>query len=102
MKRVLLALAASVVLTGAAAPAVAQERYVRLDGWIQWIAADKMMLVLDGGPGVPIDLTRVPQDEYRTLAQRDRVAVIGVVSADNRRVFATSVISARGSGYQSP
>jgi hypothetical protein len=85
------AVAASLVLAGALAPAVAQGRYLRLDGSVQWIAADKMQLILDGGASVAIDLTQVPQDQYRTLRARDRVSVIGVASADNRRVLATSV-----------
>jgi hypothetical protein len=39
-------------------------RYVRLTGWVQWIAGEKVMLVLDNGSGgVPVDLTHVPLDE---------------------------------------
>jgi hypothetical protein len=96
------AVAASLLLAGTLAPAVAQGRYVRLDGSVQWIAADKMQLILDGGASVAIDLTRVPQDQYRTLRERDRVSVIGVVSADNRRVLATSVSPGDTWGGQAP
>ena len=74
------------------APAMAQPHYVRLAGWVQWIAGEKLMLVLNNESGsVPVDLTRVPLDEYRTLAQRDQVIVIGVVSEDNRGIAGTSV-----------
>jgi len=51
------------------------------------------MLVLDNGSGVvPVDLARVPLDQYRTLTQRDQVVVTGVVSEDNRGVFGSSII----------
>lgn len=102
MKRAVAAVAASLVLAGALAPAVAQGRYVRLDGSVQWVAADKMQLILDNGASVAIDLTQVPQDQYRTLRARDRVSVIGVVSADNRRVLATSVSPGDTWGGQAP
>jgi len=90
-----------VFLAGAVAPAMAQGRQVRLDGLVQWIAGDKMMLILDSGPSVAIELAQVPQDQYRALTQRDRVAVMGTVSADNRRVYATAVIRDT-SNIQSP
>ena len=75
------------------APALAQPRYVRLTGWVQWIAGEKLMLALDDGSGVvPVDVTRVPLDEYRTLSGHDQVMVTGVVSEDNRGVFGVSII----------
>ena len=67
-----------------------------MTGWVQWIAANKLMLVLDSGLGVPVDLTRVPLDQYQTLSQRDQVEVIGVVSDDNREVIGASVIRVPG------
>jgi hypothetical protein len=51
---------------------------------------------------VAIDITQIPLDQYRTLRQRDRVTVTGVVSDDNRRVNATSIIPGGGGGVQSP
>jgi hypothetical protein len=102
VKRLLVLCTVSFILVGALAPTGAQGRYVRLDGWVQWIAADKMVLVLDGGPSVAIDITQIPLDQYRTLRQRDRVTVTGVVSDDNRRVNATSIIPGGGGGVQSP
>jgi hypothetical protein len=94
-------LLAGLVLTATLSPAAAQERPVRLDGLVQWIAADKLMLILDSGPSVAIDLSRTPLEQYRGLTQRDRVIVLGVVSSDNRRVFALSIIG-RGSYGESP
>ena len=39
----------SLALAGALAPALAQGRYLRLDGWVQWVASDRMQLILDSG-----------------------------------------------------
>ena len=85
-------IAAVLALLWAASPAWAQGRFVRLDGFVQWIAGDRMMLILDSGPSVAIELTQVPQDQYRALAQRDRVTVEGIVSPDNRRVYARTIL----------
>jgi len=87
------ALAASIVLALAYTPALAQTRYVRVTGWIQWIAGERLVLALDDGSGVvPVDLTRVPLDEYRTLGGRDQVMVTGVPSDDNRAVLGLSIV----------
>ena len=88
----MLRLLAGFIVALAFAPALAQPHYIRLTGWVQWIAGEKLMLVLDDGSGiVPVDLARVPLDEYRTLSQRDQVMVTGVVSEDNRGVFGASI-----------
>jgi hypothetical protein len=44
----------------------------------------------------------VPQDQYRGLTQRDRVAVIATVSSDNRQVFGVSITRVDAFGYQAP
>ena len=96
-KRCLVAVVASIVLFGAVAPGAAQERVVRLQGRVQWIAGEKMMLIPDtGGLPIEIDIKQVPQDDYRTLTEGDPVAVIGVVSPDGRKLIATSVQPAGG------
>jgi len=41
---------------------------------------------------VCIDLGGVPQDEYEGLGVRDRVAVIGTLSDDGRRIMGTTVM----------
>jgi hypothetical protein len=102
MKPAGLTVAILLALAGVLAPAAAQAQYLQVEGWVQWIAADKMQLVLDNGLSLAIDLTRVPQGQYRTLSQRDRVAVVGVVSSDNRRLIASSVTLSQSWGSQSP
>ena len=96
-------LVAGLIVALAFAPVLAQPHYVRLTGWVQWIAGEKLMLVLDNGSGVvPVDLARVPLDEYRTLTQRDQVMVTGVVSEDNRGVFGSSIIRLPDWGFWEP
>jgi len=90
MRHLLLGLVAALVVAVALGPAAAQP-YLRVDGWVQWIAADKMVIVTDSGPSVAVDLSRAPLEDYRTLRQRERVAVIGVPSSDGRRLVATSI-----------
>ena len=83
-----LVLSSSVGLT----PVVAQERIVRVDGLVQWIGGDQMIVQADKGPSVGVDLTSVPQDEYAGIGVRDRVAVIGMVSPDGRKVIGTTIV----------
>lgn len=77
--------------------AAAQGQDVVLLGRVQWIAAQKMMLLPQSGSvPVNIDLNQVRLDQYALLAQGNRVAVDGVVSHDGRRVIATSVVLLAG------
>ena len=77
---------------GAVAPAVAQDQVVRIDGLVQWIGGQQMVVQADRGPSVGIDLAGVPQNEYAGLGVRDRVAVIGTLSDDGRRIMGTTVV----------
>jgi len=83
--------ALALILPGAVSPAVADEQLVRVDGLVQWIGGGQMIVQADTGASVGVDLTSVPQDEYAGLGVRDRVAVIGMVSPDGRRVIGTSI-----------
>ena len=96
-KRCLVAVVVSLVLVAAVAPGAAQGQFVRLQGRVQWIAGEKMMLIPDtGAPPIEVDIKQVPLDDYRTLTEGDPVVVSGVVSPDGRKVIATSVQSAGG------
>ena len=75
-----------------APPAAADEQVVRVDGLVQWIGGGQLIVQSDNGVSVGVDLTSVPQDEYAGLGVRDRVAVIGMVSPDGRRVIGTSIL----------
>jgi hypothetical protein len=87
----ILALAPSLVGTITPA-AAAQEQVVRIDGRVQWIGGQQMIVQADAGPSVGVDLTSVRQDEYAGLNVRDRVAVIGMVSPDGRHVIGMSIM----------
>lgn len=78
------------------------QAYVELDGRVQWISGQKLMLLRNGGGGVDVDITQVPLDQYRMLSQGDPVVVLGTVSRDNRRVFASAVLRGNRAGDQSP
>jgi hypothetical protein len=104
MKPVALVVAVLVALVCVVAPGVGQAQYMQVEGWVQWVAADRMQLVLDNGLSISVDLTRVPQSQYQGLGpgQRDRVMVVGVIAPDNRRFIASSVTRTSPWGYQSP
>jgi hypothetical protein len=104
VKRAAIVLVALSLLLAAGhrAPAAAQGRYMRLDGIVQWIASNKMQLILDSGPSVSIDLTQVPQEQYRGLSQRDRVGVIATLSSDGRQILGLSITRVDPFGYEAP
>jgi hypothetical protein len=97
----ILAMLACILLTS---PAPAQGQRLEVEGWVQWVSAQRLQLVLDNGLSISVDLTRVPQDQYQGLSagMRDRVFVTGVISPDNRRLIASSVTRVPGSAYQAP
>jgi hypothetical protein len=95
MKTFVLAVAVSILMGMLLEPAAAQEHYVFLHGRVQWIAAQKMMLLAEAsGLPVAVDLIQVPLEQYAVLTQGNWVAVNGIVSDDGRRVIATSVMPA--------
>jgi hypothetical protein len=67
----------SLGIPSAAATADAQRKNVRLDGRVQWIAGQTLVLMLDGGGRVNVDRTGGPLDSHTTLRERDRVLVEG-------------------------
>jgi hypothetical protein len=96
-KRCLVAVVVALVLFGAVAPGAAQDKVVSVQGRVQWIAAEKMMMIPDNGAlPVEVDIKQVPQDDYRTLGEGDPVVVSGVVSPDGRKLIAMSIQRAGG------
>ena len=70
----------------------AQGQEVRLDGRVQWIAGQLMVVQLDSGGSVSVDLTGVPQDQYSVLRRGDRVVIGGALTDLSPRFMATSVV----------
>jgi hypothetical protein len=105
-KGLLAAALAAVVMLGVVGSAYSQERYLRLEGHVQWIGGKTMMLATntDGMDSyvpralwsVRVDLREVPQDEYDTLTQGDFVIVTGVL-VDDSWLAGTSIERALGS-----
>ena len=69
----------------------AQDRPVRVEGRVQWVAGQAVQIQVDNGPSVNVDLGSVPLAEYAALRPRERVVVAGVLSSDGRRVIAGSI-----------
>lgn len=106
------------VAVAAATLARAQEQ-VRIDGTVQWLTGQTLTLQSDTPgptgyvivgqtlvpvqgphPMVSVDVSALPQSEYAFMRPGERVAVIGTLTSDGRRLTATSII--RGSGTQAP
>jgi hypothetical protein len=103
MRHTLIALLASMVLLGTAAPSAAQGPHVLLEGRVQWIAGQTMMLIpASGSIPVRIDLGAVPLDQYATLREGDRVVLSGVVSSDGRWLVGDFVMPTGESEIQAP
>lgn len=100
MKRLLVALGVAAALLGPAGAARGQ--WMRLEGRVQWIAGEKMMLLPYGGLPVNVDLGQVPLSQYATLTQGSAIVVIGVVSSDGRRLIATGIGPGGGWSGESP
>ncbi len=99
----LVSFVAFLLLLGSLAPTVDAAPPVRLDGRVQWIAGEKMVLIPDSGRvPVTVDLTRVPVDQYVALKQGDGVVVEGILSNDGRSVMGTAVMAAGGWGERVP
>ena len=105
-KGLLAAALAAVVMLGVVGSAYSQERYLRLEGHVQWIGGQTMILATntDGMNSyvpqvlwsVRVDLREVPQSEYDTLTQGDFVIVTGVL-VDDSWLAGTSIERALGS-----
>ncbi len=95
----LIVVVVSLLLASALEPALAQERLVRFDGRVQWIAGQLMAVHPASGYSVTVDLVGVPQNEYAGLTVGDWVLVIGVIRNGNHRVIGTSIM--RGE-FQAP
>jgi len=80
-KRLLTAAVAAVVMLGMVGSAYPEQRYIRLEGHVQFIAGQTMILVTSTDEmdsyiprtlwSVRVDLREVPLDEYNTLTQGD-------------------------------
>ena len=64
---------------------------LRFEGRVTYVSPAEMLVALDSGGVVMLDLGRIPQGESRQIAQNDYVTVIGFILRPSRRVIATSI-----------
>jgi hypothetical protein len=70
----------------------AQEQLVlRFEGRVTYVSPAEMLVALDSGGVVMLDLARIPQGEIRQFAQNDYVTVIGFIRRPSHRVITTSI-----------
>jgi len=64
---------------------------LRFEGRVTYVSPREMLVALDSGGVVMLDLARIPQGEIRQIAQNDYVTVIGFIRRPSHRVIATSI-----------
>jgi hypothetical protein len=64
---------------------------LRFEGRVTYVAPGGMLVALDSGGVVMLDLARIPKGEIRQIAQNDYVTVIGFIRRPSQRVIATSI-----------
>jgi hypothetical protein len=64
---------------------------LRFEGRVTYVSPVEMLVALDSGGVVMLDLARIPQGESRQIAQNDYVTVIGFIRRPSHRVIATSI-----------
>ena len=69
----------------------AQEPILRFEGRVTYLSPQEMLVALDTGGVVMVDLARIPQGETRQIVQHDYVTVIGFIRRPSHRVIATSI-----------
>lgn len=68
-----------------------EEPILRFEGRVTHVGPREMLVAIDNGPVVLVDLARIPQGEIREITQNDYVFVVGFVRRPSHKVIATSV-----------
>jgi hypothetical protein len=79
------------VLASASSIGAQEQPILRFGGRVTYVSPQEMLVALDSGGVVMLDLGRMPQGEIRQIAQNDYVTVIGFIRRPSHRVIATSV-----------
>lgn len=75
-----------------ASSGVAQEEPIlRFEGRVTDVGPREMLVAIDNGPVVMLDLARIPQGEIRQISQNDYVIVTGFIRRPGHKVIATSI-----------
>jgi hypothetical protein len=78
-------------LVGPSSIGAQEQPILRFEGRVTYVAPSEMLVALDSGGVVMLDLARMPQGEIRQIAQNDYVTVIGFIRRPSHRVIATSI-----------
>jgi hypothetical protein len=88
----------AMILIAVVGAGVAQEQQMSVEGRVQWISGQRMVVAPVGAVVAPagtsainVDLSQVAQGEYSGLAQGDAVVISGTVSSARDRIVATSI-----------
>jgi hypothetical protein len=85
-------LGAVVLALGSAAPIAAQQApSLRVEGRVTYVSPTEMLVALESGGVVMLDLARIAQGEIHNIAQNDYVIVVGFLQRPNHRIVATSI-----------
>ena len=80
-----------VALVWVSAVGAQEQPILRFEGRVTYVSPTEMVVALDSGGVVMLDVTRMPQGEIRQIAQNDSVTVIGFILRPSHRVIATSI-----------
>ena len=70
----------------------AQEQPIlRFEGRVTYVSPTEMLVALDSGGVVMLDLARIPQGAIRQISQNDYVTGIGYIRRPSHRLIATSI-----------
>ena len=79
------------VLVWASSIGAQEQPILRFGGRVTYVSPQEMLVALDSGGVVMLDLARIPQGDTQQIAQNDYVTVIGFVGRSSHRVTATSI-----------
>ena len=79
------------VLVWASSIGAQEQPILRFGGRVTYVSPQEMLVALDSGGVVMLDLARIPQGEVQRIAQNDYVTVVGFVQRPSHRVIVTSV-----------
>jgi hypothetical protein len=79
------------VLAWASSIGAQEQSILRFGGRVTYVSPQEMLVALDSGGVVMLDLGRISQSETRQIAQNDYVTVIGFIRRPSHRVIATSI-----------
>ena len=88
--RVVLLIAALVMVVAAPEPASAQ-RQQQIHGWVQGITGGRMQMTTHDGLSLAVDLRWIDQRSFQGLRSGDGITVVGVLAPDRSRLIAQGI-----------